>query len=487
MLAFKFFFRWTKQPFFWAAVVALIYTAVTLFITIHLLHDSYHTSAFDLGIFTQELKNTLHGQILYSPAIGGSQFMPHFSPVLLLLVPVYWFFPHPQMLLVVQGLLLGFGGYLVYVLAREYNYSHRAGLVIEGLYGINPLLWGLALFDFHTEAFVIPALLLMFLGWKKKNWIYFGLGLFFTLASKEDVVLTLAVFGVVLVIADYWQHRKVSKISVIIFCASVLTYSLGVLVSHLASHGEPARILSYFSNRYTYLGQPLSVGVPLAFHTVFSMDSLFLIIAYLVPLAFIPLLSPKWSFPALLILLSGVLSTNLGQHGELSQYQAVALPFLFIAFIKALPKVLANPRIQYYLKITKNRALTYTIVFMVLISLGVISEGRISIASLPDAHDAAINQLIALVPDNAVVTAGDFLFPHLCSRTDTYLNAVDGASLMHDSGIIKADWGFPDKDTEYVVIDVSNQLIPASDLDIIFKHYTLIKSIDGVELYQLDS
>jgi len=107
----------TKKPFFWAVVIALLYAAVTMYITIHLIHDSYHSSAFDLGVFTQELKNTLQGQILYSPAIGGSQFIPHFSPVLFLLVPLYWLFPHAQILLVVQALLLAFGGYLVYVLA----------------------------------------------------------------------------------------------------------------------------------------------------------------------------------------------------------------------------------------------------------------------------------------------------------------------------------------------------------------------------------
>ena len=113
MLTVKSYFKCVKQPLFWAVVITLFYAAVTLYITIHLMHDSYNTNAFDLGIFAQELKNTLHGQILYSPAIAASQFSPHFSPVLLLLVPIYWLFPYPQMLLAVQGLVLAFGGYLL--------------------------------------------------------------------------------------------------------------------------------------------------------------------------------------------------------------------------------------------------------------------------------------------------------------------------------------------------------------------------------------
>ena len=486
MLSSKSILGQTKKPFFWAVVIALLYAAVTMYITIHLIHDSYHSSAFDLGVFTQELKNTLQGQILYSPAIGGSQFIPHFSPVLFLLVPLYWLFPHSQMLLVVQALLLAFGGYLVYVLAREYHYSYRTGLILEGLFFINPLLWGLALFDFHTEAIIVPALLVMFLGMKKQNWLYFGLGLLFTLASKEDVVLMLGVFGVLLMLVDYWQHKKVSKISIVIFTSSVLTYGLGVLVSHLASHGEPARILSFFTNRYSYVGQPLSQAVPLVFHTVFNMDSLFLIGAYLAPLVLIPLFAPKWSFPALLILLSGILSTDFGQHGELSQYQAVALPFLFIAFMEALPKILSNHRIQYYLKITKNHAVIYILIIMVLISVGIISKGRIKIASLPDAHDAAINQVIAFVPDNASVTASNVIFPHLCSRADTYLDAPEGKMITPDASIRNAVWGFPDKNTEYVVIDIGNYVVPPG-YAILFKQYDLIKDIDGVLLYRLNS
>ena len=195
MSSLKPFLKWTQKPLFWAIVIALLYAAVTMYITIHLIHDSYHSTAYDLGLFTQELKYTLQGKILYSPAIGGSQFAYHFSPVLLLLVPIYWLFPHAQMLLVVQGLLLAFGGYLIYIISREYNFSHRAGLILEGLYFINPLVWGVALFDFHEVAFAIPALLIMFLGMKKKNWFFIILGLILALSTKEDVVVAVVSSG----------------------------------------------------------------------------------------------------------------------------------------------------------------------------------------------------------------------------------------------------------------------------------------------------
>ena len=480
----KTFLKWMHTPAFWAIVIAAIYALVTCFITIHLMHDSFHTMAFDLGIFTQDLKYTLQGQLLYSTA-GQYQLAHHFSPVLFLLVPVYWLFPHAQTLLVVQGLLLAFGGYLIYVLAREYNYSHRASLILEGLYFLNPLLWGVALYDFHEVAFAIPALLVMFLGLKRKNWIFFGVGLLLALASKEDAVLALAAFGIVLMISDYLRYKRVEKTSVIIFCAAILAYGTGVIVSRLASGGESARILSYFTNRYAYIGLPLSEAVPMAARTIFSLNSLFLIGAYLSPLAFLPLLSPRWVIPALLVMLSGILSTNINQHGALMQYTAAAIPFLFMAFMQVLPKIQKNQEIQSIINRTHQRAIVYSIIMIALISGMFISQGRIQLVTWPDKHDAAINQVIAAVPDNATVSTNSAIFPHLCARTDTYLFAWEGKGIAPTAGITKGDWGFPEKETEYLVIDIKNAPWLEIYTKIAANNYILITNADDVLLYQL--
>jgi hypothetical protein len=68
----------------------------------------------------------------------------------------------------------------------------------------------------------------MFIGLKRKNWILFGLGLFVALISKEDVVMALGIFGLVLIISDYWQQRKIEKTSGIIFCSAILAYGTGI-------------------------------------------------------------------------------------------------------------------------------------------------------------------------------------------------------------------------------------------------------------------
>lgn len=225
----------------------------------------------------------------------------------------------------------------------------------------------------------------------------------------------------------------------------------------------------------------------MVFHTVFSKGSLFLIGAYLLPFAFLPLLSPKWAIPALLILLSGILSTDVGQHGELAQYPAVAIPFLFIAFIEVLPRIYRDSKIQSIIKNTDAPVIIQSLYPVIIISLLFISQGRIKFTSFPDAQDAAINQVIALVPDNATVTTSNAIFPHLCTRTDTYLDAWEGEQIALTGGIINHIWGFPDKDTEYIVIDAKNDPWGVTGVSLIKTKYKLIKIIDGIELYRLNS
>jgi hypothetical protein len=112
-----------------------------------------------------------------------------------------------------------------------------------------------------------------------------------------------------------------------------------------------------------------------------------------------------------------------------------------------------------------------------------ISGGRIKLASLPDAHDAAINQVIALIPDNTGVTASNNIFPHLCSRTDVYLDAWEGDEIESSSGLNNVIWGYPERETDYVIFDVGKDIVMASNLKIILSQYALVTDLDGVMLF----
>ncbi len=480
--------RLIPTPDIEAVIIALIYVGITLYISIHLLHDSYNTYCFDLGAFMQDLKYTLQGKLLWCPSLATSDLAHHFSPVLLLLVPIYWIFPYAQTLLVVQGLVLGLSGYLVYSLAREYKLSRRASLAVETLFFFNPLVWGIALFDFHPIVFAIPGLICFFFGLKRKNWILFTFGLFITYISREDATITVGIYGAVLLAYNYWKNRKIDRTALIIFASALAAYGIAVGASAATSGGGMPIILSYFTNRYSYVDQPLTQGAISLFATVFSSGTLLLIYGFLFSLGLLPLLSLQSTIPALFILLTGIISTNPGQHNNLLQYTAPAIPFLFLAFIEALPLLEKDQLVRYTVKKTEGRVQLYALVLLLLLSFKIISTGRLETAVLPDWHDVAINQVLSKIPNDTSVSTSNTIFPHICARTDTYLFGWDGDEIAPLAAITNGEWGYPYKETEYIVFD-SKEVPPAasskSSINDIVKNYVLITKIDGVYLYKL--
>lgn len=90
----------------------------------------------------------------------------------------------------------------------------------------------------------------MFIGLIQKKWKLFTVGLVLSLMTKEDVVMALAVFGLVMLIANYVKNKKMDKVYLTILVASIATYGIAVLVSLAASDGDYPRILTYATVRY---------------------------------------------------------------------------------------------------------------------------------------------------------------------------------------------------------------------------------------------
>ncbi len=86
-------------------------------ITVAMLH-AYEQPAFDMAIPDQGiwLLSRFHDPFL--TVAGRNLFGDHPSFIYLLLVPVYWVFPHTETLLVVQSVLIALGAVPVYLLAR---------------------------------------------------------------------------------------------------------------------------------------------------------------------------------------------------------------------------------------------------------------------------------------------------------------------------------------------------------------------------------
>ncbi len=476
-----------RNPTFQAVALAIVYILVASFISL-LKHYSYDTYAFDLGIFAQSLKSTLQGDILYNPSEGMCHLGYHFQPILFLLVPIFWLAPYCETLLVVQSIALGAGGYLVYKLARIWGVKHRVALFIEVLFLVSPLVWGVNFFDFHPVALATPTLLIMLIGLVQRRWKLFGIGLVLSLMIKETVILALGVFGVVMLIAQYWKNKKVDKAYLTILLSSVATYGIAIVVAKAVSGMDTSPMQMYGSSvRYPFLAKPFGQMLLGALSTFFSGSSMSTLVAYFLPLGFLPLFSPLWAAPAIFILLVYML-TPIAWPPLIHQHPATALPFLFAALVNTLVWMEGKGRIQLRLQRIWRFLPLAMITISILVSLTPIGAIEFTqIEGLPGSHAAATDKVIASIPDGATVTAPNHIFTHLCLRTDTYMLYWSDLFIPNR---FTGDFGFPAQETEYVVIDWQRKQtspegwVEDTIADELNEKYRLVTQIDDVSLYK---
>jgi uncharacterized membrane protein len=471
--------RLIRNPVFQVIALAIAYIIFASFISL-LKHYAYNTYAADLGIYAQTVKSTLYGNILYNTPEGMNTLGYHFSPILLLLVPLIWLAPHIETLLVVQSIALGVSGCLVYKLARIQRLSHRTAFFVEVLFFISPLVWGVNFWDLHPVAFAVPTLLIMLIGLVERKWKIFAVGLFLSLMTKEDVVMALAVFGLVMLIAQYVKTRKVDKVYLVVFSSAIATYGIAVVVARAISGMDVPPMLMYGTLRYTYLNESLGSAIRGALGAFFSGSSMLLLLAYFLPLGLLPLFSPLWAAPAILILIASMLATKVQQH-YLLQYPAAAIPFLFMALISTLTWMKNKGRVQLFLQ-RAWRVLAFAVIaVIILIELSPISVIWFSRAGwLPGPHAAEINRTIALIPDGATVTVPNHIFPHLCLRTVAYI-----PQWPDEPNKTTGDFGIPDRDTEYVVIDYQRAYPGEAEMNYLRDKYELVEEANGVSLFRL--
>jgi uncharacterized membrane protein len=178
-------------------VIALMvaYTAYFSHITVAM-HHGYGTPAYDMGIFDQGIWLLSRFKAPFVTVMGRNLFGDHTSFILLLLVPLYWVYPHAAALLVVQSALLALGALPVYLLARQRLSNTVLATVLAGAFLLYPALgWG-NLEQFHPEAFLVP--LIGFAVYAAVTWrpglLIATVAL--SLLVKEDVALFVVPLGV---------------------------------------------------------------------------------------------------------------------------------------------------------------------------------------------------------------------------------------------------------------------------------------------------
>ena len=228
-----------------ALLATILFGALAL-----LRHWTFHSTASDLAVFDQVMWNTVHGRFMESTISLArcephSFFGDHFSPALLLLVPPYALFPHPETLIVAQTISLALGAWPIYLLARRSLPTSEQRLVWVAAYLLSAPLSFIALYDFHEITLAVAPLGFAMYFLATRRTVPMVLCLVLALLAKEEVALIGVGFGVALAFQGRWRS------SAVVIAGSIVAFvvTLQVIIPAFAA-GAP----------YQYLGRYASLG-----------------------------------------------------------------------------------------------------------------------------------------------------------------------------------------------------------------------------------
>ena len=168
------------------------------------------------------------------------------DPILAVFAPLWWIWPSPDVLLVVQALAIAAGAFPVYWLARRHLDSTRAGLGFALAYLLYPATGWLTLNEFHPVALATPLLLFAFWFLDTDRMLPFAVFAAAASLCKEEIPFVVAGFGI-----WYALSRRRFAAGGAIALAGVVwaAVAVTVVIPHF-NHGQS----SDFYSRYSEVG-----------------------------------------------------------------------------------------------------------------------------------------------------------------------------------------------------------------------------------------
>ena len=297
-------------------------------------HRAFNTGRYDLGNMVQTVWNTAHGHFLQMTSGDGrqiSRLAAHFDPILAAFAPLWWIWPSPEMLLVVQAVVVALGALPVFWLASKHLRSDRAALGFALVYLLYPATQWLTLNEFHPVALATPFLLFAFWYLDEDRLVPFAIFAVLGMTTKEEIGFVVAGMGI------WYAIRRRTRPGAIVAVAGVLVSALAiaVVIPHYNAGADSA-----FYGRYDAIGGSAGGIAKTAvthpwriLEQAFQGNDLHYLLHLLLPLGFLFLLSPVVLVAALPELALNVLSATSTQTSIHFHYTAGAIAPLVAATV----------------------------------------------------------------------------------------------------------------------------------------------------------
>jgi len=318
--------RWSWEralPWAMALVFAILYATISV-----ARFERMATRSFDLGIFEQAVRHYAHFQapIVDLEGAGANYLGDHWSPAIAVFAPFYRLFPSPVTLLVGQAVAIALG--IVPITRAGMRHLGRWSGVVVGLafamsYGIQAAVD----FDVHEVSLALPLLAFALEAFLSRRWRLVVAWAAPLVLVKEDLGLTVAALGLVLVLvgARRWG------VGLGAFGLASFALTIKVLIPFFSVKGSSSRFSDLsaqsgtggsFLHRIYDLPLDVVTSEPKA-TTVLLLLGVTAFMASQSPLLILVLPTLAWRF----------VSTNQNFWGQSFHYDLVLMPIVFAALV----------------------------------------------------------------------------------------------------------------------------------------------------------
>ena len=500
---------------FWVAmgVVASLVLLFSIYFIWYLTakQDALMTNAEDLGIMDQALWNLVQGHGLRQTICnvvsdtncagpeGISRLALHFEPILFPISLLYFFWPNPKTLQILQVLVVASGAFPAFWLARLRLHNEGVSILLALLYLLYPAQQNALIFDFHAVTLTAALLLFtLYFLYTRKTVLLFIFAIL-SMACKEEIPLLIALLGLWSIL---FQRRL--RTGATLFLLAIAWIVMSLLVMHLfSSTGRPLLF-----SRYAYLGgNVVQMTQTIVLHPLFILKQhiiehrhLSYLNMLLAPIGYLPLLAPWILILALPTLALNLLSADPGMYSGLFQYNAELVPIVIFSTIEALVVIkwlvqrfivqLHVPGKKSYLQKTWGHSayvslLLFAVLVYTLFSAVLADFGPSGMPFAQDfrwpritTHSILAQHFIDSIPSTASVSAQTRLVPHLSHRLTVYL------------------FPYGDDVAQYILLDVTGDRYPYATAQaynhevrrvLLSGHYGIVAAQDGYLLLERGS
>jgi uncharacterized membrane protein len=429
---------WHGRSRTWLALwgLVLLYTIVYSGFTFYR-HYSFNSTGYDLAIQDQVVWNTAHGRPFESSIEVRNYLGDHIQPYLALLALFYLLIPSPYILLAFQSLVLALSALPLYHLAKRKFSSPTIALALVFCSLAYPPLGFLNRFDFHGEVIAVPLLIAACERLDAKDLKSAVLVIALALFAKEDIGLTIAALGLAAALYQK-EYRRFGLITAFVSASYSL---LAVLVIIPMFRGEPSDTLA----RYQWLGDtPAKMVMTIVLHPDFVLENIVeaqritTLLQLLAPLAFLPLLSPRYLLPIVPALGYNFLARNFCQPTIYCQYMTPVIPFMITAGVIGLYRMTTSTHCRKIMDWVWSHRLQRTGLGVSILMLATIASWTyqnpltdntvVPSAWLVQPNETAIREGLKLIPNDTYLVTTNAYAPHLAHRRQLRILMYDLAT-----------------------------------------------------------